>query len=131
MTATKDPKILMKRKADWIAAGGIGHHEKETTYMSKPSDIQVGGQHYKDMAIQPTEYITKNKLGFIEGNIIKYISRWRQKNGIEDLKKIKHYVDLLIEYEGLEEKKPEGCNMWDWNHDRVKINQIFGIKTDE
>jgi len=97
----------------------------------KPSDIQVGGQHYKDMAIQPTEYITKNKLGFIEGNIVKYISRWRYKNGLEDLKKIKHYVDLLIEYEGLEEKKPEGCNMWDWNHDRVKINQIFGIKTDE
>jgi len=99
----------------------------------KPSDIQIGGQHYKDMAIQPTEYITKNKLGFIEGNIVKYISRWRYKNGLEDLKKIKHYVDLLIEYEGLEEKEPkgEGCSTWDWKHDKFKISQIYGVKVDE
>ena len=76
---------------------------------NNPLDEQAGGNHYKDMAIQPTEYITKNKLGFIEGNIVKYISRWRFKNGIEDLKKIKHYVDLLIEYEGLE-PKGEGTN---------------------
>jgi hypothetical protein len=63
-------------------------------------DIQVGGSHYKDWAIQPIEFITKNNIPFIEGNIIKYACRWREKNGREDLEKIKHYVDLLIELEG-------------------------------
>ena len=60
-------------------------------------DKQIGGDHYKSMAIQPIEYIQANKLRFIEGNIVKYISRWREKNGNEDLKKIKHYVEFLIE----------------------------------
>jgi hypothetical protein len=58
---------------------------------------QVGGNHYKDMAIQPIEYILKNGLGYCEGNVIKYISRYQFKNGVEDLKKAKHYIDLLIE----------------------------------
>ena len=62
-------------------------------------DTQVGGNHYKDMAIQPVEFIQKNRLGFIEGNIVKYICRWRGKNGIDDLRKVRHYIDLLIEME--------------------------------
>lgn len=69
----------------------------------KPTTTQVGGEHYKKKAIQPLEYIHKNGLGFCEGNVVKYITRWRDKNGIEDLKKVKHYVDLLIELEGLDE----------------------------
>jgi hypothetical protein len=60
---------------------------------------QVGGQHYQDKAIQPVEYIHRNHLGYCEGNVVKYISRWRQKNGIADLEKAKHYIDLLIELE--------------------------------
>lgn len=64
-----------------------------------PLDRQVGGNHYKDKAIQPVEYIHANGLGFIEGSIVKYITRWRDKNGLEDLQKIKHYVDLLIDLE--------------------------------
>jgi len=60
-------------------------------------DRQCGGNHYKKYPIQPIEFITKNNLGFIQGCIIKYICRYKDKNGIEDLKKIKHYVDLLIE----------------------------------
>jgi hypothetical protein len=60
---------------------------------------QVGGDHYKKMAIQPIEYIMANKLGYCEGNIVKYISRWRDKGGVEDLRKIKQYVDFLIEGE--------------------------------
>lgn len=64
-------------------------------------DIQVSGDHYKDFKIQPIEYIHGNGLPFIEGCIIKYISRWRQKGGIKDLEKIKHFVDLLIELEDL------------------------------
>jgi hypothetical protein len=62
-------------------------------------NIQVGGNHYKEMPIQPIEYIMKNNIGFMEGNAIKYISRWRSKGGIEDLKKARHYLDMLIEFE--------------------------------
>lgn len=60
---------------------------------------QVDGDHYKAMAIQPVEYIHANGLGFCEGAIVKYVSRWRQKGGLKDLEKIKHFVDLLIELE--------------------------------
>jgi len=64
---------------------------------------QVGGDHYKKLKIQPTEYILANGLGFCEGNIVKYISRWKEKNGIEDLQKIIQYCEILIEHEN--EKK--------------------------
>lgn len=60
---------------------------------------QVGGTHYSGLKIQPTEYIHANKLGFIEGNIIKYVTRHSQKNGKEDLLKALHYLQQLIEYE--------------------------------
>lgn len=69
------------------------------TKLVKASDIQVAGNHYKDFKIQPTEFIHKNNLSYIQGNIIKYTCRYKNKNGIEDLQKIKHYVDLLIELE--------------------------------
>lgn len=64
-----------------------------------PLDVQVGGDHYKDFVIQPVEYIHQNKIDFIEGCVIKYISRWRFKGGISDLEKAKHFIDLLIELE--------------------------------
>jgi len=67
--------------------------------MNKALDIQVGGNHYKDMVIQPVEFIWKNKIGYVEGSIIKYVCRWQSKNGIEDLRKARHYIDLLIEME--------------------------------
>ena len=60
---------------------------------------QKGGNHYKDLAIQPVEYIFKNNLGYFEGCVIKYVTRWRSKNGINDLLKARHYIDLLIELE--------------------------------
>ena len=60
-------------------------------------DTQIGGTHYKNCAIQPVEFITKNKLGFLEGCVIKRICRYEDKNGLEDLKKAKHEIDLLIE----------------------------------
>lgn len=65
---------------------------------------QVAGDHYFSLPIQPIEYIHANKLPFIEGNVVKYITRWREKNGVEDLRKVIHYVELLIE---LESKKGE------------------------
>jgi len=67
-----------------------------------PLASQVGGGHYKDKKIQPVEYIHANKLGFLEGCIVKRITRWRDKPAAErfqDLEKIKHEVDLLIELE--------------------------------
>lgn len=67
--------------------------------MTDALNIQVGGRHYKDMPIQPIEYIQRNRLNFCEGNVVKYISRWRQKGGVEDLQKVIHYVNLLIELE--------------------------------
>ena len=60
---------------------------------------QIDGSHYKDMTIQPVIYIYANKIPFIEGNIIKYVSRWKNKNGIKDLEKARHLIDMLIEFE--------------------------------
>lgn len=65
----------------------------------KATLTQIGGNHYAKMTIQPVQFIHANKLGFCEGNVVKYITRWRDKNGIEDLKKARHYIDLLIEME--------------------------------
>ena len=58
---------------------------------------QVGGNHYKKYKIQPVEFIIKNNIGFCEGNVIKYVLRFKDKNGIADLEKAKHYLELLIE----------------------------------
>ena len=58
---------------------------------------QIGGSHYKDMAIQPSQFINKNKLLFAEGNAIKYICRHAHKGGKEDLKKAIHYIEMIIE----------------------------------
>jgi hypothetical protein len=58
---------------------------------------QVGGNHYKKYKIQPVEFIVKNNIGFCEGNVIKYVLRFKDKNGIADLEKAKHYLELLIE----------------------------------
>lgn len=62
-------------------------------------DIQVGGAHYKDLVMQPIELIVSIGLGFIQGNIIKYVSRYKHKNGIEDIKKCAHYAQLAIQLE--------------------------------
>ena len=63
----------------------------------KPSEKQIGGSHYKDCAIQPVDYIVKNKLDFLEGNVVKYITRHKTKNGIEDIRKVIHYAELILE----------------------------------
>lgn len=60
---------------------------------------QVNGSHYKNKAIQPWDYIVANNLGYLEGNVVKYISRWRDKGGMDDLAKAKHYIEKLIELE--------------------------------
>ncbi|MFN8995231.1 MAG: DUF3310 domain-containing protein [Pseudomonadota bacterium] len=67
--------------------------------MSDQGKVQIGGSHYVKMRIQPAEYIIKNGIGFCEGNVIKYVSRWRDKGGVEDLRKARHYIDMLIHHE--------------------------------
>lgn len=61
--------------------------------------VQVGGDHYKKLKIQPIEYIHANGIPFAEGSAIKYLTRWRDKGGIKDLEKARHFIDLLIELE--------------------------------
>ena len=65
-------------------------------------ETQVGGNHYKDLKIQPIEFIHANNIPFCEANAIKYLCRWRHKNGKQDLLKARHYIDLLIELENKE-----------------------------
>lgn len=59
----------------------------------------IGGDHYRKMAIQPIEYILANDLGFVEGAVVKYVSRWKEKGGIEDLEKARHLLAMLIEHD--------------------------------
>ena len=61
-----------------------------------PQILQVGGSHYKKMKIQPYEFIAKNDLSFFQGNVVKYVCRYKLKNGVQDLEKIIHYCELEI-----------------------------------
>ena len=65
--------------------------------MTKVYKKQIGGDHYKRMAIQPSHYIVKNNLGWYEGNIVKYITRHSIKGGRQDIEKVIHYAQLLLE----------------------------------
>ena len=77
MTQTKQPK-------------------EKTTTQATAFEQQIGGDHYQDYAIQPFDFIHQNKLGFAEGCVIKYLLRHQHKGGAEDLKKAKHYIDLIL-----------------------------------
>jgi len=62
-------------------------------------NTQIDGSHYKDKGIQPIVYIHANNMGFCDGNVVKYVTRYKEKNGKKDLEKAKHYIELLIELE--------------------------------
>ena len=66
--------------------------------MSDPHDKQIGGTHYKEMAIQPSDYIVKNGIGWYEGNAIKYLTRHKAKGQRADLEKAIHYIELAIQH---------------------------------
>lgn len=68
---------------------------------SRPAarDTQVGGDHYRKLAIQPADYCLANNISWAEGCVIGYVTRWRDKGGIQDLLKARHTLDLLIEFE--------------------------------
>ena len=61
---------------------------------------QVGGSHYSTLSIQPIDYIVKNNLGYREGNVIKYVTRYKTKNGLEDIEKAIHYLEMIREEYG-------------------------------
>ncbi|XZE35391.1 DUF3310 domain-containing protein [Pirellulaceae bacterium SH501] len=67
--------------------------------MPHANSIQHGGDHYKNLQIEPWDYIAANGLGYFEGSAVKYLTRWKFKNGVEDLKKARHFIDKLIELE--------------------------------
>jgi len=72
----------------------------DTTEDAKPqtaNDVQVGGDHYKMQSIQPWDAIESWGLGFLDGNVVKYVARHKLKGGVDDLKKARHYLDKLIE----------------------------------
>ncbi len=86
--------------------GGIDHvHHRERkrpdvgSRFDAPGKRQVGGDHYIGYTIQPAEYCFANRIPFIEGSVIKYVTRWRDKGGIKDLEKAKHFLEMLIEFE--------------------------------
>lgn len=67
------------------------------TVVERPLDTQVGGDHYKNLGIQPWDYTFANNLGPAEHTVLRYITRWNDKNGLEDLKKARHTLDIYIE----------------------------------
>jgi hypothetical protein len=87
--STKDVEIINQAIQDWMQA----------INQSTANQTQIGGNHYKEKSIQPWDYIAANKLGYFEGNIIKYTTRWRDKGGTNDLLKAQHYLNKLIEIE--------------------------------
>lgn len=90
--------------------------------MSEANKIQVAGCHYKVKTIQPWDYIAANELGYFEGNIVKYVSRWRDKGGVDDLRKAQHYLQKLIELQIQPERIDAGKDRCDFHnpttHDR-------------
>lgn len=105
---TKKERMKMYERPDWSKGFtieefdkhfGTGSFKKNSAEKEDPLSVQYGGSHYKTKGIQPIEYILENNLSFVEGCIVKYITRWKDKGGIEDLEKIKHYCDFLIKYE--------------------------------
>ena len=100
--------------------------------MSDPYDTQVGGNHYKDMKIQPAEFINKNEMKFAEGNAIKYICRHVNKGGLQDLEKAKHYIDMIIERDYADEAKNSSVDSGvDISYEGLSINFPEGSENDK
>lgn len=104
----KDSLYCVKLQSNSFSCEGCPNYKSDTelTYLVDCDDnnksafkTQEGGGHYKNMAIQPMEYIVKNKMSFPQGNVIKYVSRYKFKNGKEDLLKAIHNLEFMIELE--------------------------------
>lgn len=93
---------------------------------------QHGGDHYQKQTIQVWDFIEQNKIPYLEGNVIRYVSRWRDKGGFEDLLKARHYIEKLIEVEGKKPREERGksdkdeCIKESENFRDAKISPMFG-----
>ena len=93
---SRDNYILRRLKED---------REQVEVVEKEALDKQVGGSHYKDCVIQPVDYIVKNNLDFLEGNVVKYITRHKTKGeGRKDIEKVIHYAELILELKYGKEK---------------------------
>lgn len=95
----------------------------------RAKDRQEGGSHYQDFVIQPIDFVLKNRLSFIEGNVIKYVCRHADKNGAEDIRKAIHYLELLLEEEYGEDEAdsdqhPQMEFYWDYDGKRVDASPV-------
>lgn len=117
-TTQEERWLEVNRKAQAASDAACASYAHSPGYQQadKPAALQgqVGGDHYTSMKIQPIEYIQANRIPFPEGNIIKYVSRWRAKGGIKDLRKAAHHLELLIEYELANPTK------YEWSVDPIK-----------
>lgn len=95
--------------------------------MNNPK-TQVGGQHYNDMKIQPVTFIMENDLSYCQGNVIKYVCRYADKNGVEDLKKAKQYIDFMIRQ--TEDERPVSgvCKTGECHADRIRREREESIE---
>jgi hypothetical protein len=90
---------MVPTRPDHILDRVAQEHKEEEIKIQNALDIQIGGDHYKNYKIQPIEYSMANNLNPCQANVVKYITRYKDKNGLDDLNKAKHYIDLLIQME--------------------------------
>jgi len=91
------PEEWDEANRNWMKSALCAPNPHAIKEVTPAKDKQVAGSHYKDCKIQPIEYIQANKLGYEEGNVVKYITRYKDKGGVDDLLKAIHYIDLIIE----------------------------------
>jgi hypothetical protein len=94
LTDNADPKVRIHVEEEIYAA-----RKRVGSLPQTANETQVAGEHYRT-PIQHWDYVLANDLGYLEGQITKYVTRWRKKNGVEDLLKARHFLDKLIESEG-------------------------------
>lgn len=110
---TRNPKLTVAEVADKLGVSKVTVYAVRSRMRAESAPIevvaeptlpaldafQIGGNHYTKLAIQPWEVIENNEMGFFDGNALKYIMRFRDKGGVQDLEKARHYLDKLIELE--------------------------------
>lgn len=90
---------MLTLKSFWTLTGGSMGSILDDCYDSEAIARQVGGDHYKKKKIQPIDFVLQNNLGFAEGNVIKYVTRHKEKNGADDIRKAIHYLEFILRYE--------------------------------
>jgi len=104
--ADTNPDDYFSSSYRWGSTHWGNRTTRSLTQEKKAKDTQVGGSHYKDLAIQPIEFIRSNNIPYFEANVIKYVTRHKSKGGKQDIEKAIHYLELILdEYE--EEKEKE------------------------